>query len=281
MGVAKEHNTYTEEKYYVSGTVKSISNPTYGNMYIVDADGNELLIYGTYSEDGSTRYDALASKPVAGDTITVYGVLGQYNGTAQMKNGWITEFAHEHSYADATCTAPATCACGATNGDANGHNYSNGSCTACGAIDPDANVGGDTTPVTASKSIADLITSEGWTNATVGQSFKLDDLVTVKVDGGANSGKAYEGTHIRIYATDTPAGTLTISVPEGYELVSVKVSTVTGTYAFLCVDGSTTDISNQTVNVSGDTVVLNSVKNGSDGKQVRVMAIEVVYKLVG
>ena len=279
IGVAKEHNTYTEEKYYVSGTVKSISNPTYGNLYIVDADGNELLIYGTYSEDGSTRYDALASKPVAGDTITVYGVLGQYNGTAQMKNGWITEFAHEHSYADATCTAPATCACGATNGDANGHNYVSGSCTACGAIDPDANVGGDTTPVTASKSIADLITSEGWTNATVGQSFKLDDLVTVKVDGGANSGKAYEGTHIRIYATDTPAGTLTISVPEGYELVSVKVSTVTGTYAFLCVDGSSTDISNSTVDVSGNSVVLNSVKNGSNGKQVRITAIEVVYQL--
>ena len=280
LGAAQASNAYTEEKYYVSGTVKNISNPTYGNMYIVDAEGNELLIYGTYSEDGSTRYDALASKPVAGDTITVYGIIGNYNGTPQMKNGWITEFAHEHSYADATCTAPATCACGATNGDANGHNYSNGSCTACGAIDPDANVGGgDTTPVTASKSIAELITSEGWTNTTVGQTFKLDDLVTVKVDGGANSGKAYNGDHIRIYATDTPAGTLTITVPEGYELVSVKVTAQTGTYAFLCVDGSSTDISNSTVDVSGNSVVLNSVKNGSNGKQVRITAIEVVYQL--
>ena len=130
--------------------------------------------------------------------------------------------------------------------------------------------------LTASKTIAELIASEGWTNSTTKQTFNLDENVTVKVDGGSNSGKAYED-HIRIYATDSPAGTLTISVPEGYELVSVKVSTKTGTYAYLYVDGTTTDICNQTVEISGSSVVLNSVKNGSDGKQVRVTAIEVVY----
>ena len=281
IGSAKEHDTYTEEKYTITATVKDVYNTTYGNMHIVDANGNELTVYGTYSADGSVRYDAMDSKPVAGDTITVYGVLGQYNGTPQMKNAWVVSFTHEHKYADATCKLPKTCACGATTGEANGHNYANGACTACGAIDPDANVGGDTAPVTASKTMAELISELGWTNTTTKQTFKLDDKVTVKVDGGSNTGKAYNGDHIRVYATDSPAGTLTISVPEGYELVSVKVTTQTGTYAFLCVDGSTTDISNQTVNVSGDTVVLNSVKNGSDGKQVRVMAIEVVYKLVG
>ena len=131
--------------------------------------------------------------------------------------------------------------------------------------------------LTASKTIAELIASEGWTSSTTKQTFNLDENVTVKVDGGSNSGKAYDGDHIRIYATDSPAGTLTISVPEGYELVSVKVSTKTGTYAYLYVDGTTTDICNQTVEISGSSVVLNSVKNGSDGKQVRVTAIEVVY----
>ena len=281
LGVANGDNTYTDEKYYVSGTVKNISNTMYGNMYIVDAEGNEILVYGTYSADGADRYDAMTAKPVAGDTITVYGIVGNYNGTPQLKNAWIIEFTHTHSYADATCDLPKTCACGATDGEANGHSYDNGSCTACGAIDPDAPATGDTTPVTASKTIAELITSEGWSNSTTKQSFKLDDIVSVKVDGGNNSGKAYGGNHIRIYATDTPAGTLTISVPEGYELVSVKVSADTGTYAFLCVDGSSTDIANETVEVSGTSVLLNSVKNGSDGKQVRVTAIEVVYKLVG
>jgi len=76
----------------------------------------------------------------------------------------------------------------------------------------------------------------------------------------------------------TAAGTITISVAEGYELVSVKISTLTGTYAFLNVEGVEGDISNTTTAVSGSSVVLNSVKNGSDGKQVRVTAIEVVYK---
>ncbi|MGM9647751.1 MAG: hypothetical protein ACI3YH_06445, partial [Eubacteriales bacterium] len=30
-------------------------------------------------------------KPVAGDTVKIYGIVGQYNGTAQIKNGWIVE----------------------------------------------------------------------------------------------------------------------------------------------------------------------------------------------
>ncbi len=136
------------------------------------------------------------------------------------------------------------------------------------------------TPVTASKTVASLITEYGWTDSTTKQTFNIDENVSVTVNGGSNSGKAYDGDHIRIYATDTPAGTLTITVAEGYELVSVKISTVTGTYAFLYVDGTTTDICNQTVEVSGSSVVLNSVKNGSNGKQVRVTGIEVVYKEV-
>ena len=131
---------------------------------------------------------------------------------------------------------------------------------------------------TASKTMAELITSEGWTSSTTKQEFNLDANVTVKIDGGNNSGKAYNGDHIRVYATDTPAGTITISVAEGYELVSIKVTTATGTYAFLYVGEGTTDICNTVVEVSGSSVVLNSVKNGSDGKQVRVMAIEVVYQ---
>jgi len=128
--------------------------------------------------------------------------------------------------------------------------------------------------------LKELIDSEGWTSNTTKQSFALDDVVSVKINGGSNTGKAYNGDHIRIYATDSPAGTITISLAEGYELVSIKITTVTGTYAFLYVDGTTTDICNKATAVSGSSVKLNSVKNGSDGKQVRVTAIEVVYKTV-
>lgn len=43
---------------------------------------------------------------------------------------------HKHSYSAATCTEPKKCSCGATEGRALGHNYSNGVCTVCGAKDP-------------------------------------------------------------------------------------------------------------------------------------------------
>ena len=83
---AMEHNTYTEELYLVTGVIVEITNDTWGNMYIQDAEGNKLLLYGLYSADGETRYDAMETKPAVGDTVTVLGVLGQYNGNPQMKN---------------------------------------------------------------------------------------------------------------------------------------------------------------------------------------------------
>lgn len=85
------HNVYSEGKYYVVGEITEVYNETYGNMKIKDASGNVLTIYGTYSADGSTRYDSMTTKPAVGDTVKIYGVIGQYNGTPQVKNGWIVE----------------------------------------------------------------------------------------------------------------------------------------------------------------------------------------------
>ena len=90
LGTSKEHNTYTEGKYYVTGVITEVYNEQYGNMKISDDKGNILTIYGTYDATGANRYDAMATKPVAGDTVTIYGIVGQYNGTPQVKNGWIT-----------------------------------------------------------------------------------------------------------------------------------------------------------------------------------------------
>ncbi len=89
IGAAKEHNTFTEEKYIVTGEIVEIASETWGNMYIQDAEGNKLYIYGLYDVDGN-RYDALATKPAVGDTVTLVGILGQYNGNAQMKNATMT-----------------------------------------------------------------------------------------------------------------------------------------------------------------------------------------------
>ena len=255
----------------VKGTVSEIYqawNEQYSNIsfYITDADGNRVLVFRTGTLVG------------IGDQVTVTGTTTLYNEVIQIAQGSTTviDVAHVCSeFTEATCIAKAVClVCGKENGELGGHSYTNGVCSVCGHEEGTAEV----ETITASKTMAELITELGWTSSTTKQSFNLDDVVSVKVNGGNNTGKAYNGDHIRVYATDSPAGTLTISLADGYELVSVKVTTATGTYAFLCVDGSSDDISNVTTAVSGSSVVLNSVKNGSDGKQVRVMAIEVVYK---
>jgi len=87
----RAHNTYTDPQYYVEGTISDLYNTTYGNFHLVDAEGNDLTIYGLYSADGKTRYDSMTVKPVEGDFVRVYGVLGTFNSSPQMKNAWLIE----------------------------------------------------------------------------------------------------------------------------------------------------------------------------------------------
>lgn len=94
LGGSKEHNSYTEGKYYVVGKIVELygkdSDLTYGNFYIEDEAGNRILIYGLYTE-GGVRYDAMEVKPVIGDTIKVYGVVGRYNENVQVKSATLIE----------------------------------------------------------------------------------------------------------------------------------------------------------------------------------------------
>ena len=142
--------TTTTGKYYMTGIVTEIVNTQYGNLYIKDENGNTFYIYGLYSADGETRYDAMEQAPAVGDTITVYGIITSYNGSAQMKNGWVTAHTvHTHEYSSeittpSTCSTPGTmtytCACGHTyteeipTGD---HNFVDHVCSVCGKDDPD------------------------------------------------------------------------------------------------------------------------------------------------
>ena len=255
-----------------TGTVSEIYyawSDQYNNMSFYVTDGTDtILVFRA------------GTKVEIGDAVTVDGTVTMYNEKPQIAQGATVTVTEKHvcsTFTEADCLNAAKCTvCDKVNGEALGHKDedSDNVCDRC-----NGNLA--TATVKASKTMAELITANGWTSSTTKQSFNLDEVVSVKVNGGNNTGKAYNGDHIRIYATDSPAGTLTISVAEGYELVSVKVTTSTGTYAFLCVDGTDVDISNVQTAVSGSSVVLNSVKNGSDGKQVRVLAIEVEYKPLG
>ena len=83
----------TSESYYVRGTIKTVSNPTYGQMIITDGT-NELSVFGTYSSDGNLRYSELEDKPVAGDEVVLYGQLKTYKDSPEMGKGYIMEFSH-------------------------------------------------------------------------------------------------------------------------------------------------------------------------------------------
>ena len=85
-------------KYYMTVIVDEVTDTDWGNMNVKDSEGNTFVIYGLYSADGKTRYDAMETKPVVGDVITVYGVIVRYGtSTYEMKNGWVTDI-HEHAY---------------------------------------------------------------------------------------------------------------------------------------------------------------------------------------
>ena len=84
--------SYSVDKYYIVADIVQVYNTTYGNLYVNDGTTtSNFTVYGLYSADGKTRYDAMATKPIAGDTVKLYSVLGTYNGTAQMKDAWLTE----------------------------------------------------------------------------------------------------------------------------------------------------------------------------------------------
>lgn len=85
--------TFTSNKYKISGYIESISNDTYGNMTIKDDKGSSIYVYGVYNNDGTLKYGELENpKPVVGDKITLLGVLGMYGSTPEMKSGWIVDW---------------------------------------------------------------------------------------------------------------------------------------------------------------------------------------------
>ncbi len=99
IGSAQAHNVYTADKYIAEGVVVEIASAQYGNMYIMDGNGDKLYIYGLYDGNGK-KYGEMESKPVVGDYVKVVGPMGQYNGTAQMKNADIVSFTAPTDLAD-------------------------------------------------------------------------------------------------------------------------------------------------------------------------------------
>ena len=89
LGELYSYDVFTESRYYITGKITSIVSTTYGNMYIEDENGNSIYVYGFYNADGSARFDVMDNQPAVGDMITIYAIIGNYNG-AEIKNAWMT-----------------------------------------------------------------------------------------------------------------------------------------------------------------------------------------------
>lgn len=70
--------------YRLTGTVNDIYGAEYGNFHLVDAEGNDVIVYGLVAGWGgpSKQFGSLGIKE--GDTVTLVGVRAEFNGTIQV-----------------------------------------------------------------------------------------------------------------------------------------------------------------------------------------------------
>ena len=72
-------------RYYILATVSTVTNGSYGAMYIEDATGS-ISVYGTYSEDGKIGYAEMTEKPTKGDLVLLSCTLQNFEGKAEIQN---------------------------------------------------------------------------------------------------------------------------------------------------------------------------------------------------
>lgn len=70
--------------YELTGTVTSISQTTYGNLYI-EEDGASVYVYGVLDQNGQKKNFASLNVAV-GDLLTIQGKYKLYNGTPEIEN---------------------------------------------------------------------------------------------------------------------------------------------------------------------------------------------------
>lgn len=137
--------------------------------------------------------------------------------------------------------------------------------------------GGNGTPTTATVTIADYATANGWASGTQYNTMNIDANITATAAGGGNTGKYYSsgsGTW-RFYQNEAPS--LTISAAAGYEIQTVKMTYTIGNTGVLTLDGS--QIASEAaceINAVSVTFSVGNTTSATNGN-VQVSAIEVVY----
>ena len=78
IGAALNDNARSKETYYIEGKIVSVENTVYGNVYIKDAAGDTIYVYGINSLEGGLRYDQMKNPPKVGDTVVLSGQIQRY-----------------------------------------------------------------------------------------------------------------------------------------------------------------------------------------------------------
>ncbi len=277
LAVAKVAGTsYTTQKYYITGIVTGLYNTTYGNFYIKDDAGNEICIYGLYSADGSTRYDALSYKPVNGDKVTVYTILGMYDTTAQGKSAWLDEVvAHEHDY-ESVVTDPGclttgytthTCSiCGNSYTDSEtkalGHTTDNGLCTRC-----NTEIGGNT-PVVETLATFDFGTNGSASHVDgnslgTSKSYTVGSYTLTLNSMSSVYGPAYDlkGNSCIKLGTSSKTGSFSFNVPDNVTEVVIYIAKYKANTTKITVNSTAYTLTKNSNDGAYDEIVIDTTTN--------------------
>ncbi len=82
-GNALENYGATTEQYYVSGTIINIADATKGNLYLADAAGNVIYVFGTTAESGVTL--------AVGNNVKLLALVSKFADAAQLKTATAVE----------------------------------------------------------------------------------------------------------------------------------------------------------------------------------------------
>ena len=144
--------------------------------------------------------------------------------------------------------------------------------------------GGSNTPVTVTKTINEIVDANGYivsSGSTINdiiKSIALDDVLTMSTSGDDNCGSFWGTTTYDWRLYQAQKGDLTIAVSGNHSLVSVKF-TYTNSNGGSLYDGGSAVATNNVKTLSGTskTFTVGSTTGKTNG-QVRLTAIEVVYK---
>ncbi len=259
------------------GASVSLSGTVSGIYEAWSTQFNNMAYYLTDGTDTILVFRAGGDQVGIGDEVSVVGTVTDYNGTNQVAQGGTTTLVNAHvcsTFTDADCYNAAVCTvCGEVNGEALGHTDeedNNGVCDRCGT---DMESAANEVTVTAVYTGTTTTNMTGNNDAAlIGLDATIFNVVSTKL-GGNHVGLNKDGT-IRLYASTTGCY-MTISVVDGYKIVSVKVTLAASNGGTIVVtDGTNTITATDNIYaIDGSTTVLTT----SGTTQVRIASIEIVY----